>query len=201
MRRSIHLAVLASLATSLVCGTAWAQSQAANAAAKLKPEVYTGTVIGIGGTMGGVSRGFTLSISGYTSDEDTQRFLDALKEFKQDGLLKAISKEKKGWVAVDGHTGRDINVIRTSMTEDGKQRIAIFFERWLQMYEVRQGTRSRDYPFAFGEFFIDEKGKGVGTFVPMAKIKFVVDKKSGKRTVELENFGTYPAHVILQRRK
>ena len=35
----------------------------------------------------------------------------------------------------------------------------------------------------------------------MAKIKFVVDKKTGKQNVELENFGTYPVRVILERRK
>ena len=157
--------------------------------------------MGTGGTMGGVSRSFTLTINGYTSDEDAQRFLDELSEFKQDGLLMAIRNEKKGWAAVSGQVARDINVIRTSQAEDGKRRIAILFERWLNMYEVRQGTRSEDYPFAFGEFFVDEKGKGSGTFIPAARIRFVVDKKTGKKTLELDNFGTYPARVILERRK
>jgi hypothetical protein len=179
----------------------WAQSQAVEATPKPKPEVYTGTVMGIGGTMGGVSRSFTLQINGYTSDEDAQRYLDELKEFQQDGLLKAIRKEKKGWVAVSGQTGKDINVIRTSPAEDGKRRVAILFERWINMYEARQGTRSQDYPFAFGEFYVNEKGKGEGTFIPMAKVKWVVDKKTGKQTLEMENFGTYPARVILERRK
>ena len=33
-------------------------------------EVYTGTVIGVGGTLGGVSRPFTLSIEGVSSNAD-----------------------------------------------------------------------------------------------------------------------------------
>lgn len=197
-RFSTRLGILLTLAALMSWAPAHAQTPASDAEAK--PEIYTGTVFGIGGSLGGTSRTFTLTISGYTSDEDYQRYSDELKEFKQDGLLKAIRKDKKGWVAVSGQTAHDINVIRTSPAENGKRKVTILFERWIQMYEVRQGTRSVDYPFAFGEFFVDEKGKGEGTFIPMAKIRYKVDKKTGKKEIDLENFGAYPARVILEKR-
>jgi hypothetical protein len=196
-RYSTSIGILLKLVVFLTCATGQAQTQAPEAAAK--PENYTGTVFGIGGSLGGASRTFTLTINGYTSDEDYSRYSDELKEFKQDGLLKAIRKDKKGWVAVSGQTARDINVIRTSPAEGGKRKVMILFERWIQMYEVRQGTRSVDYPFAFGEFYVDEKGKGEGTFIPMAKIRYKVDKKTGKKDIDLENFGAYPARVILDK--
>jgi hypothetical protein len=200
MKRSfVRAGIMLTLAVCLRCSSASAQAVAPPGTDK--PEVYTGTVFGIGGTLGGVSRTFTLTINGYTSDAEYQRYVDELKEFKQDGLLKAIRKDKKGWVAVSGQTARDINVIRTSPDENGKRKVMILFERWIQMYEVRQGTRSVDYPFAFGEFFVDEKGKGEGTFIPVAKIRYKVDKKTGKKEIDLENFGTYPARVILERRE
>lgn len=201
MRRSRILISLILFWACWVLNSTSALSQTANDDKKPKPEVYTGTVIGIGGRMGGVSRTFTLSIDGYTSDDEATRFLDELKEFKQEGLLKAIRKEKKGWVAVSGRAGKDINVIRTSMTQDGKRRIVILFERWLNMYELRAGTRTQDYPFSYAEIYIDADGKGQGTFIALAKIKFVVDKKTGEQTIELENFGTYPARVVITKRK
>ena len=58
---------------------------------KKKPrfqEVYTGTVYSMNG--GGLSTGFNLSISGYTSDEDAKRYLGILVEGDQENLLKEI---------------------------------------------------------------------------------------------------------------
>src|ERR1700759_2711388 len=51
-------------------------------------EVYTGTIKSINGSMR--STGFNLSISGYTSDEDAQKYLGILAEGDQDDLLKVI---------------------------------------------------------------------------------------------------------------
>ena len=198
MRKIITLVILCGLALCWNSNAASAQSQAAEEAPR--PEVFTGTVIGIGGRMGGVSRTFTLTINGYTSDEEAKRLLDELKEFKQDGLLKAVKKLKMGRVSVNGQTGKDVNVIRASETEDGKRRIVLLFERWINMYELREGTRSRDYPFSIAELYLDKDGKGTGSFIAAARIKFVVDKKTGKPTVELENFGMYPAHVVITKR-
>ena len=55
--------------------------------------------------------------------------------------------------------GRDLNFILETQTENGRK-ITILFERWLQMFELRYGTRSQDYPFAYIELFINDNGKG-----------------------------------------
>ncbi|MEJ7713560.1 MAG: hypothetical protein WKF84_27870 [Pyrinomonadaceae bacterium] len=86
--------------------------------------------------------------------------------------------------------GRDINVVRIRRTETGR-RITILFERWLNLFEVRYGTRSEDYPFTYAELFIDAQGKGQGTLIPAARIRFDKDDQ----TVEIENFGIYPARL------
>src|SRR5438874_9544875 len=51
-------------------------------------EVYTGTVIGVGGPLGGVSRPFTLEINSYTSKAESSRAVAVLAEGGQDRLLK-----------------------------------------------------------------------------------------------------------------
>jgi hypothetical protein len=154
-------------------------------------EEYTGTIIGVGGLMGGVSRPFTLTIEGYTSVSESLSYLQILDTQGQDGLQKAISKEKLGYFAVSGQLGRNLNFVRES-AGDGGRRITILFERWLNMFEVRYGTRSEDYPFTYIELYIDKNGKGEGTLIPAARVNF--DKKQ-QNQLNVENFGIYPARL------
>ena len=161
-------------------------------------EIYTGTAVSVGGTVSGqlASTTFNLTIEGYTSDEEAQRFLTTLAEEKQDGLMKAISKQKLGFFSLSGQVGRTINVVRVHNLEEGKRKVVVVFERWLKMAEVRNGYRSRDYPFGVIEIVMDPDGKGEGTYIGAAKIRWVTDDKTGKKSVEIENFATYPTRLM-----
>ena len=161
-------------------------------------EIYTGSAVSVGGTVSGqlASTTFNLTIEGYTSDEEAQRYLTTLAEEKQDGLLKAISKQKLGFFSLSGQVGRTINVVRVHNLEEGKRKIVVVFERWLKMAEVRNGYRSRDYPFGVIEIVMDPDGKGEGTYIGAARIRWVTDDKTGKKTVEIENFATYPTRLM-----
>lgn len=92
----------------------------------------------------------------------------------------------------EGQVGRDLNFILETQTENGRK-ITILFERWLQMFELRYGTRSQDYPFAYLELFINDNGKGEGSLIGLAKVSF--DKKN-PNNLDIENFGTYPAKLM-----
>ena len=158
-------------------------------------EVFTGAVAGIGPGGNMVSRGFTLTIEGYTSDEDARKFAGLLKSQGEDGLLKAVAKEKKGTFALDGQISHDINTVRVHQNPTGRT-YTLVFERWLSFFEVRYGTRSQDYPFTYIELFVDEtKGMG-GTLLPAAKIRF-----NKQNAIEIDNFGIYPAQLMGVRRQ
>src|SRR5262249_49649962 len=58
-------------------------------------EVYRGNITYIGGPRGAITEFFTLTIESYTPDERVQNLLDVLKRDGQDGLLKAVGKEKE----------------------------------------------------------------------------------------------------------
>lgn len=153
-------------------------------------ETFTGTLIGIGGPFGGRSTSFTFTLSGTTPDADLQRYVGVLAERGQDGLMSAIRSQKLGTFALTGQVGRDVNVVRVRRTETGR-RITLLFERWLNLFEVRYGTRSQDYPFTYAEIFVDAQGKGEGTLISAARIRFDKDDQM----VEIENFGIYPARL------
>ena len=110
-------------------------------------DVYTGTIVTMNGRMR--STGFTLKLSGFTSDDDFNRYLTTLIEGNQDDVLKQIRGNNLGYVAATGQTGQQILVARKTTLPDGKIRIGVAFERWMRFGEVRNGYRSEDYPSEF----------------------------------------------------
>lgn len=153
---------------------------------------FTGTVVGVGGQMGGKSWPFTLSLEHFTSESEAKRAIAVLAEGHQDALLKEISGKKLGYFSISNGLGRDVNFAWQTPTADGGRRITVVFERWMNLFEVRSGTRSQDYPFSYIEINLDRSGKGDGTFIPAAKIYF---DKNRDNQVDVENFGIYPARL------
>lgn len=160
-------------------------------------ETFTGTVVSYGSGFSTRTRvsPFTLRLTGETSDSEAQRFLARLQSGGQDDLLEAIRDEDLGRLSVNASLGRTINVVRRSIV-DGRERIYIVFERWMQFAEIRGGYRSRDYPFGFMELYIDPRtGRGEGTYIAAAKIRWKRDGDGGHQ-VEVEDFATFPARLM-----
>jgi hypothetical protein len=178
----------------IFCTLLIAISQNTTATANPPPakEQYTGTVIGVGGSLGGVSRPFTLTIEDRTSASDEGRAIAMLAEGGQDAVLKELQDKKLGRFSLGGQLGRDLNYVNETRTANGGRRITILFERWMNLFEIRSGARSEDYPFTYIELILDASGKGNGTFIPAARIYF--DKKH-ENELEVENFGIYPARL------
>jgi hypothetical protein len=161
-------------------------------------ETYTGTIVSYGsGLNTRVSTGtFTLTIDRYTSDARAQQLLGLLQEGSEDNLLRELTKEDVGSFSINGRIGPRLNVIRESMV-DGKRRIFAVFQRWQQFAELRGGYRSLDYPYGVIELYIDPRtGKGEGTYIAAAKIRWRQDKRSGQYQIEIENFATFPARLM-----
>lgn len=181
------IATIALILAGAVAETALAQTQ-----------TYTGTVVSYGSgrnTRTSVNT-FTLNITGTTSDAEVDRAVAILQEGGQDDLQKAITKNDLGRFSVGSRLGRTLNGVRIDEV-DGKKRIRAVFERWINFGELRGGYRSLDYPFSYIELFIDPAtGKGDGTLIEAAQIRWKRDKKLDQYVVEIENFGTFPARLM-----
>jgi hypothetical protein len=177
------------------CAILGALILAAATYAHAQTETYTGTMVGIGGRMGGVTRSFTLTITGRSSDSEVQRDVAILAEGGQDALLRAVGDKSLGRFSLSGQLGRQLNFVSETTSSNGDRRIIILFERWLNLYEVRYGARSVDYPFGYVELVLDRAGRGEGTFIPAARVRF------RNNQVEVENFGIYPARLAGVRRR
>jgi hypothetical protein len=165
-----------------------------NRAARAGKEEYTGSIISFNGPRTATAF-FNLQITGQTSDEQARQYLNILRDDGQREALDAIRDNDLGSFSVGNNLGRRLNVVRES-TVDGQRRIFIVFERWTQFAEQRFGTRSLDYPFGVIELYIDSRtGRGEGTYIAAARIRFDNDSKTNQQTVEIENFATYPARL------
>lgn len=166
--------------------------------AQIAKESITGTILsyGSGFNTRTSTNLFNLDISGQTSDADAERFLGLLQTGGQDDLLNAIKGEEVGRFSVGTRLGSNVNVVREKEM-DGKRHIYIVFERWMQFGELRGGYRSRDYPFTYMELMIDPRtGRGEGTFIAAAQIRWKKDKDTGGFRVEVEDFATFPSRLL-----
>jgi len=151
----------------------------------------TGTVIGIGGRLGGRSRQFTLIVSSYTAPNQVRELTDALGRGGQDEMLRALKRKKAGRIQIGTGVGVTANVIIAQRWGEGGTKLTVFYERNVSFYELRYGTRSEDYPIGYAEIFLDPQGKGQGTLIAAARVRL----KDGN-TWEVEDFGTFPARLM-----
>ncbi len=185
-KKTVHVLPFALFALFLLAQTADAQKPVAE---------YTGNIIAYYGAQVQTTF-FTLRIKNWTSDEQAGRNLAMLQEGGQDTLLSTIQKEDVGSFSLGSGLARTVNVARET-DADGTKRIFVVFERWMRFAEVRGGYRSEDYPFSVIELSIDQKtGKGEGTFIAAAQIRWKLDKKKNQHRIEVEDFATYPAKMV-----
>lgn len=163
--------------------------------AQNRMEEYSGNIFSYNGPRVETAN-FNLKINRWTTDEQANKNLSILQNDGQDKLLSAINKENVGTFSVGNGLARTVNVVRESQV-DGKTRIFVVFERWMHFAEIRGGYRSVDYPFGVIELLINPAtGKGEGTYIAAAQIRWNKDQKTGEHQVEIENFATYPAKLV-----
>jgi hypothetical protein len=154
-------------------------------------ERITGTFVSMSGRTSGRSRQFTVTINRYTPPNQVRELNEALSSGGQDQLLKAMSKMDAGRVQIGTGVGVRANAVIVDPWGDGGRRITVLYERWLQIAELRYGTRSQDYPIGYAEIYLDRNGRGEGTLIPAARVRL----KDGN-TWEVEDFGTFPARLL-----
>ena len=150
----------------------------------------TAVIYGSGLNTRTITRPFTLIINDRSSTSDVTGFVEALQSGGQDSLKRQLDKEDLGRFSLDASVGVRVGAIL--IDRDGTDtRIRAIFERWMGFGELRRGLRSVDYPFGYVDIRIDQNGKGEGTFIPAAKIRF-----RGADTIEVEDFGTFPGRLM-----
>ena len=135
-----------------------------------------------------VSIDFTMRLNEFTTDQEVLELLEVLREGGTDGLRSTLEKIQKGKLIPKGRIGADVAVVRVRKTEKG-ERFIVITARIISGLEQYVSGRSRDYPFGWFEFEIDEEGKmlEMGTFIMAARLSF-----NDEGQFQIESYGMQP---------
>ena len=182
--------ILLALLCALCCAALFQPQH--NVSAQSDRQVITGTAFLIGGrTAASRSRSFRLVVNNYTPPNQVRELHDALKNGGQDELIDKLNDMNAGRIQIGTGVGVRANAIIADPWENGGTKLTVLYERDIRFFELRYGTRSRDYPIGFAEIFLDRNGKGEGTLIGSARVKL----KDGA-TWEVEDFATFPGRLM-----
>jgi hypothetical protein len=194
MKRRTLVGLSCAFCLALLPGLFQTESHASGAAAATYQRAarnVTGTVIGIGGRFAGRSHPFRLIINSYTTPSDVERLNSALRSGGDDELLRALSGLNAGRIQIGNGVGVPANAIIATPQAEGGTKLTVFFERNVNFFELRYGTRSADYRIGYAEVFLDSRGRGEGTLIGAARVRL----RDGN-TWEVEDFGVFPARIM-----
>ncbi|MET0624774.1 MAG: hypothetical protein ABW250_17635 [Pyrinomonadaceae bacterium] len=166
------------------------QAKVARAGAQASRQYVQGQVIGIGGRRAGLNRPFSLTINDYTSPDDVTRLNQALRGGGQEELLRVLSRLNAGRISIGNNVGVRANAVIATPAAEGGTKLTVLYERNVTIFELRYGARSADYRFGYAEIYLDNRGRGQGTFIPAAQVELKGD------TWVVEDFGEFPARLM-----
>jgi hypothetical protein len=190
MKRRTWAGLICALLT--LCAAASASAPAASAQGERGGgrRYVQGTMVGVGGRYGGRSLPFNLIVERYTTAGQVQELNDALGR-GQDELLRTLSRMDAGRVSLGNNVGVTANAVIETPQPGGGTKLTVLYQRNVQLFELRYGTRSSDYRFGYAEIFLDARGRGQGTIIPAARVRL----RDGN-TWEVEDFAEFPARLM-----
>lgn len=177
-------------ALCVVASAPTSQAKVARAGVQASRQYVQGQVIGIGGRRAGLNRPFSLQINDYTSPDDVARLNQALRGGGQEELMRVLSRLNAGRISIGNNVGVRANAIIATPAAEGGTKLTVLYERNVTIFELRYGARSADYRFGYAEIFLDNRGRGQGTFIPAAQVELKGD------TWVVEDFGEFPARLM-----
>jgi len=156
---------------------------------------FTGAVVIYGSGMNTrtTTDTFTMTLNGQTSAAQAQELLSTLQTGGQEDLRRQLRGHEVGRFSIGNHIGLPIEAAVIDRVGD-RTRIRAVMERWQGFGELWRAGRSVDYPFSYIELYIDRAGRGEGTFIAAAQIRWRNNK--GQNEVEIEDFGTFPGRLM-----
>ena len=153
-------------------------------AEKPQPDHFAAVWAVVGGGSGGSTTSIDIRISRYNTNEEIKNYAALLSDNGQNALRRRLEKEDVGRLSRVGSVGSPIAIARRLQNGD-KTIIRVVTTRHMSFNELRNSGRSVDYPYTMLELVLGQDGKGTGTAIGAAKIRF--DKK--KNLYEIESLG------------
>ena len=130
-------------------------------------------------------------INRWSTPEERAAFISAIREGGNDGLLKALQKNKEvGYIRTPTSIGYELRFAQEIPTAEGGKRILLATDRYVSFLEAVNQPRTVDYPFMLVDIRLGPDGKGQGKLMPLAKVTMNED-----HVVEIENYASEPVRL------
>lgn len=138
-----------------------------------------------------------ITITRWSTEAETERFLTALKKGGHEALIEEFQDvEPVGHIRSPGSLGYDLRYAHAEDFGDGARRITLATARPMSFYETVNRPLSADYPFTFIELRVDRDGQGEGK---LAIASAFAASRNGK-AIQVYTFDTDPIRLNEVRR-
>jgi hypothetical protein len=133
-----------------------------------------------------------ITIDRWSTDQERDMLLGALREGGSDGLLRALQKikDEAGHIQTPGNLGYPLRFARRIPLPSGGNRIIIATDRPISYFEATNRPLTADYPFMVIDIRLGPDGKGEGKLMPVARIN-----ANEEHVVEIENWASEPVRL------
>lgn len=131
-----------------------------------------------------------ITIRSWTPDPARDRLLAAAKSSPKDLLSAIQGSPVVGTIKTPDSVAYDLHYARQAPASDGGRRIVLLTDRPVSFWELRNQSRSVDYPFMLIELRLDKAGNGEGKLSTATRI---VAEESG--IIVLENYDMQPVQL------
>jgi hypothetical protein len=177
----------------LVLSTAFAIAATPVTSQETLPVHFTAFAVSTGGplTSGGAGQ-IDITITRWSPEAETERFLTALKKGGHEALIEEFQDVKPvGTIRSPGSLGYDLRYAHYQDLGDGMRRITIATDRPMSFSETVNRPLSADYPFTFVELRVNKEGRGEGQ---LAIASALAASRSGQ-AIQVYNFDTAPIRL------
>lgn len=133
-------------------------------------ERWSAWVVSTDGPTGGQTGRLYVTVKSWSTPDERQTLIEALKSGGSDGLKKALGKMEKGWMKFATSLRWTVNHAATFQTPKGRV-VRLLTIRPIFFVETSRSAITMDYEFGAVELLLDAEGRGEGVLIPAAKIK------------------------------
>lgn len=151
------------------------------------PGVYAGTLMALSGLYAGHPTDFKIAIHSYNSTGQLNRYETIFARGGQDALVEALEKEsERGNFRFGQGLANAVKIIVLQDTPKGQELLLA------APLPKRPGvTAARDYRFSVIQFRINQSGRGEGTFINSARLRF-----NKKHQLEVDEYQSQPERLV-----
>jgi hypothetical protein len=156
------------------------------------PEVYSAKIMALSGLLAGTPTDVAIVVGRPSTLAELQRYEQALSE--KDGQGKLATALESAYDVGAYRLGMDlslaIKIVTVQQTDKGRHFVLVGIRVPLGRELTGRRSGPRDYHFTVIELDVDASGKGSGSYIPAAKLRF-----NKNHVPEVEDYQTAPAAV------